>query len=83
MNDNFEISKRAWIAFISPDDHLHSVADAHEKEGGLRKAEFYNFGWFTGADDHHDEIISKTSCGFLSTRRHRKTGKVQHHWDER
>ena len=69
MNDNFV--------------HFNMVAYAHEKEGLRHQAEFYNFGWFTGAGDHHDEIISKTSCGFLSTRGHRKTGKVQHHWDKR
>jgi hypothetical protein len=49
MNDNFV--------------HFNMVAYAHEKEGLRQQAEFYNFGWFTGADDHHDEIISKTSCG--------------------
>ena len=69
MNDNFV--------------HFNMVAYAHEKEGLRHQAEFYNFGWFTGAGDHHDEIISKTSCGFLSTRRHRRTGKVQHHWQDR
>jgi hypothetical protein len=52
----------------------------HEKEADLRKAEFYNFGWYSGGDEQHDDICSKTSRGYLSTRRHRKTGKVEHHW---
>jgi hypothetical protein len=63
-------------------DMLDRVADAHEREGRRRQAEFYNFGWSAGGDEHHDDICSKTSHGYLTTRRHRTTGKVEHYWKE-